>query len=359
MKCFYIHCGLHKTGTTSLQHALSEGAANLLKHGILYPNIGVPSNHAGQHNLAWQMNRYRRFDPRFGDWDTLFSTLVKFNSSVVISSEDFESTLLKPFYWQEIVNKLYQLGFQVVFVIYLRSPITYLESIYLEHLKSGNGAEFLSVFNMVCDLKKLCYDEREFCFNYANIQKAMSSLPKARLVFRDYDNFVNDSIVDDFENVLGVHGALSQSVLNNNKKNLRPPVQKSLKLFVRNRTWSWFEQRSPHKIYSIVDTLMADREFRLATPLGMRSVLDEKLIETNTFLASLNLDKCAKNKAISAEVKQLNIQRLFSFETYLLLLGLARSLDGYELSNEISAFNSKTQAQINSWWDWIAFDESA
>ena len=46
MECI-LHIGLPKTGTTSLQAALSENRESLLRHGVVYPETGLNGN--GKH----------------------------------------------------------------------------------------------------------------------------------------------------------------------------------------------------------------------------------------------------------------------------------------------------------------------
>jgi hypothetical protein len=363
MKKLYIHCGFHKTGTTSLQHALKDNAANLLKHNVLYPAVGVPAKLAGQHNLAWQLARYRRFDPALGDWNTLLSEIKHFDGTVVISSEDFEGTLLKPNDWKGLVSKLSKLGFQVIFVIYLRDPLTYLESIYLENLKSGSAEEYLTIFNSVCESKKLSYDDRFFHFDYTKIKKALATLTDAKTIFRDYHHLVGASVITDFEDLLNIHGVLSQKNTKVQQKNLRNSLRANLKLFVRNRNWSWFHQKSPQKIFRVLDLLLPHDNFSLITPVSMQTLFNARFSESNSFLENIydtNAPEAAKGnegsvykKDTLAEPRLLNMQRVFSFETYVFLVNISRLLNDSELSDGLVHFRPYIQGQIAKWWRWV------
>jgi hypothetical protein len=71
MPRLYVHCGLHKTGTTALQDFLAAQAATLARAGVLYPRAGRPGVAGGQHNIAWRLAGDRRFDPAWGDLDAL------------------------------------------------------------------------------------------------------------------------------------------------------------------------------------------------------------------------------------------------------------------------------------------------
>ena len=62
MVTVYVHIGLHKTGTTTLQHFLNDNEKELLTKDVLYPNAGKPKKvfDYAHHNLAWQINRDKR-----------------------------------------------------------------------------------------------------------------------------------------------------------------------------------------------------------------------------------------------------------------------------------------------------------
>ena len=55
----YLHIGFPKTGTTSIQTWLTEHAAALAAHGVLYPAIGRDGQEYqyGHHRLARSWSR--------------------------------------------------------------------------------------------------------------------------------------------------------------------------------------------------------------------------------------------------------------------------------------------------------------
>lgn len=104
-KRVYVHLGLHKTGTTSIQVALGHARSQLAKHGFLYPTIGCPEwAPFGQHLLPWSLfqrdhylpivhNRRARFDDpqRHSLWEKLKAEIEASGAeNVVISSEEFD-----------------------------------------------------------------------------------------------------------------------------------------------------------------------------------------------------------------------------------------------------------------------------
>ena len=68
----FVHVGTHKTGTTSLQSMLAANAKILRAAGVLVPLAGrVERGSAGHHNVAWELLRDQRFDPRHGTLEAL------------------------------------------------------------------------------------------------------------------------------------------------------------------------------------------------------------------------------------------------------------------------------------------------
>ena len=122
-----------------------EHRAEMAAAGILYPLAGIPSDgNFSQHNLAWELARDRRFDPLHGDIDAAFKEFSGHPGRVVISSEDFESILLRPEVWAPFVSRATELGFRVAFVVYARPVAEQLESVYLEILRAGLNVDFSS-----------------------------------------------------------------------------------------------------------------------------------------------------------------------------------------------------------------------
>ncbi len=67
MKTLYLHVGLHKTGTTSIQIALASAAPRLRATGLLYPAAGRPESAPyGHHEIAWSFMERASYLPV--DW---------------------------------------------------------------------------------------------------------------------------------------------------------------------------------------------------------------------------------------------------------------------------------------------------
>jgi len=368
MKHLYIHCGLHKTGTTALQHALSTNSGVLLKQGFLYPKIGTYAHSAGQHNLAFQLNRDRRFTHTDGDWAKLFAQIQTFNGNTLISSEGFETGLISTKRLQPVLDQAAKLELQVTFIIYLRNPVSYLESLYLELLKHGYGEEFINIFNHVMTSGKLRVRESEHCFSYPKIKEAFSSMQNVKLIFRNYDALVGNSVVEDFKHVLQLDGFTEE----NNLKhiNARNGLNRSLKLFARNRQWSWFSNSDPKFLYKAIDLISkhdqhSHGQYKLVMPQKLKNVFNHRFDESIQFIAALKIKQPseqavtlqADQSAISTskDVMLIDMQRAFSFESYVWITKIAHLISNAEKTN--TALNSNHLALTSAWWLWVRISD--
>gem|GEM_PF-583129 len=100
-----LHLGQHKTGTTSIQGALSDLRDHFSESGVLYPSTGCPEwAPLGHHLLPWSvltrpetaptlLGRRAEFPPGEADrlWDRLHDEIAASNADlVIISSEEFD-----------------------------------------------------------------------------------------------------------------------------------------------------------------------------------------------------------------------------------------------------------------------------
>jgi len=194
LKKIILHAGLHKTGSTSIQKTLFSNISNLEKNNFSYPLIGNPNSY-GQHNLAWEISEDRRFNKNFGTFSDFFNHLDDFKQNIIISSEDFESILLNKKKLNTLKEKFQYHNCEFSILIYIRNPIDYIVSIYLELLKKTMRNEFDKIFNLVLKYGQFEELEYKFLFNYDSIEILLNQLNinyKIRVV--DSSNF--DSLTD-------------------------------------------------------------------------------------------------------------------------------------------------------------------
>jgi len=98
----YVHCGLHKTGSTALQSALRASEGALRQAGFLYPYAGSldqpgrinPEAYAHAHrNIGFEIDQHWLFRPRYGALSDLENEIKAFSGHVIISVEGLESVL--------------------------------------------------------------------------------------------------------------------------------------------------------------------------------------------------------------------------------------------------------------------------
>ncbi|WP_370205599.1 hypothetical protein [Pararhodobacter marinus] len=129
-----LHVGPHKTGTTTIQGAMSDGREALLQKGIDFPIIGRRETGAQAHRYfsAFMRGVTSEYDAGF---EASARAWRPDADTVVLSSEDFwfGSTT-------EQIDRLHDLvpGIDTV-VFFSREPVSHLVSLYKESIKGPNA----------------------------------------------------------------------------------------------------------------------------------------------------------------------------------------------------------------------------
>ena len=140
MKKIFIHLGLHKTGTTSIQVCLYKNRERLKKHGFLYPKSCCPEiSKFGHHLVPWSFVSRKEFvpavmgmtfDTEVNDHQHLRDLKKEIEESecdnIILSSEEFD--ILS----NEDLSSLFVFlsDYEIVPLFYIRSLPTFLESSY-------------------------------------------------------------------------------------------------------------------------------------------------------------------------------------------------------------------------------------
>ncbi len=168
MKSLFVHIGMHKTGTTAIQHFLSSNKANLERLGYLYPGNAI-----AQHEIGWMLKgKGGNLDKISLETGKIFDEI---RSSVcehtILSSETLsrgrENTAarLKPLFDSELGS-----SWKTKIIIYLRRQDHWLESRYMENIKT----------DFALDSKKLkTYTFSEFLRHYREFYEIDYSLKLA------------------------------------------------------------------------------------------------------------------------------------------------------------------------------------
>ncbi len=129
----FLHIGLNKTGTSSIQDFMRMNAAALLAEGVCYPaTLRQPVAH---HELSfWIKKLAPEVDPAGTPEGQALRTEMAAARTVVISSEDFHT--LSP----KAVRQLARLldGHRVQVVLYVREHVAYLASWYQQNVQASH-----------------------------------------------------------------------------------------------------------------------------------------------------------------------------------------------------------------------------
>jgi len=137
VKSCIVHLGLHKTGSTGLQHWLATNRQALLTKGVLVPAAGgIRPEVAAHHNIAFQVNHDARFSPDKGGLEQLLSDLKQTTCEMaVISSEEFAFSAAQLARTTRLREAICSAGFRPRWLVYLRSLPAWLNSAYCEMVK--------------------------------------------------------------------------------------------------------------------------------------------------------------------------------------------------------------------------------
>ena len=192
---FYIHIGVHKTGSTTLQRFFRLNADVLAEAGVLYPDIGI--SNSGHHEIAHAARR--------GEFKTgLIAELSAFakangDAAALISTEAFDVLRRRPI--KRLVASLKPHEAKVF--VYVRDFTRLVPSKYSQLTKSGeNLADFDAFFERVV--------AREMAKAELPIERWASIVgwPNVRIRALDPRSLVGGELIPDALDALGLDQAL-------------------------------------------------------------------------------------------------------------------------------------------------------
>lgn len=346
---FFIHCGLHKTGTTARQQFFARNAQALLDSGLHYPAGGTGAGGA-HHNLAWQLARDRRFFGRFGNIESMLRQAAAIAKDTVISSEDFESSLRSPERWTPLVEALRGQGFSVTFVIYLRDPASYLQPLFLENVKHGCGDEFGTVARAALERGVYGFNDWTFQFDYDLIARQMAQVPGAQVVFRSFEHLVDGAIVPDFFSVIG-HQIPNTVALADQKINAQASTAQLLKEFFRNRHMAFMPP--VEQLAEVLGLMVGNRPVFVRMPARLAEVVERQRASKVKQSIAPHTPVTVASRGPGPGDWVVNISRLFSWETQVEALALYEQAPSSG-TEKIDALRSGDQGAFETWRNWVA-----
>jgi len=192
MKKIYLHIGLHKTGSTSLQSFLCQNKDSLLRNGYLHPHQGLSAAKRCHHNLAWQATSDHRFDQSLGSFQSLRNEIeLSSADKVIISSEDFSRAQLNEIkYIRSELN-----SYNIKIVVYIKRQDLRVQSVYSQLVK--NGFYFKSIDDFI-DSAKSKFDY------YSLLQPWQNIFGIENIIVRPLEKAQIKDIFCDFISVIGM-----------------------------------------------------------------------------------------------------------------------------------------------------------
>jgi len=194
----WLHAGLHKTGTTSLQAFLTLHRDALTQHGLLYVRAGTNQYLNGNHNVAWELTGDRRFELDTGTVAEAVQEIADFQGDAILSSEDFESILHRPKAFDPLLRHPLLRGHQVTILVYVRNQAEYLASVFREN-RDYHGIDWSVSEYLDRVLKDGRIPVRDWVFQF-DLRAIAKAWPYhgAKLVVRNYHKLAGGSSVNDF-----------------------------------------------------------------------------------------------------------------------------------------------------------------
>jgi len=194
----WLHAGLHKTGTTSLQSFLTQKRDLLAEHGLLYVRAGTNQYLNGNHNVAWELTGDRRFELDTGTVAEAVQEIADFPGDAILSSEDFEGLLHQPKGFDPLLRHPLLRNHQVTVLIYIRNQAEYLASVFREN-RDYHGIDWSVSEYLDRVLKDGRIPVRDWIFQF-DLKAVAKAWPHhgAKLALRNYHTLADGSSVNDF-----------------------------------------------------------------------------------------------------------------------------------------------------------------
>ena len=213
-KILYLHCGTHKTGTTTIQHYLNDNKSILEKNNLIYPSIAKTKkifyNH---HGIAWSISADPRikYEQNKDFLNDFFKFLKDSEKNLVISSEDFQFYNIGKDSYSKFCEEVDKADYKIRPIIYLRNQIDFFKGIYqillmlgVQFLDCDHALNIIKEKNNRLELKE---NKLTFLFNYLElIENIKEKLNVANndIICKSYDEN-RENLIKSFNNIIGIN----------------------------------------------------------------------------------------------------------------------------------------------------------
>jgi len=216
-KIAYIHIGTHKTASTYLQKFLLRNRRQLLKNGIFLPKLYASGDRGKAHNnhkiIATALKKVENLQS-MQVFDNLRKEIRKYpEKNVLLTSEIFEDRLQKKNV--EFLQGFFSsLGFEVVFIAYIRNQPEYINSRYTQTIKRfWDDCSFETYIRQ---------SQSNKFFDYNQLFSNILYNPSVSFIARPFDLAVEKGIEDDFLDILFGQDSYERSIFSGGQKEQNP-----------------------------------------------------------------------------------------------------------------------------------------
>ncbi len=271
-KQLIIHAGFHKTGTTSLQEALSANRKILLSKGIHYPHMGSEAHHRAALAISgriWGWKKRGGSATPIKEWSSLAKQINRSRKNVVISSEFFCEASLEQI--QRIKSDIKTSDIKVVFT--LRPLVKLLASSYQQYLKYGIKPTYEEWLHSVLDIPGISKMTPTFWKRHMHgevIENWVSVFGKDNVEIIVVDERKPEFLFESFNSLLGLEESVLKAQESGSNRSLTVEEIDLLieinRNFPETRTWADYE-------IFIRDGAIKYLTDHVAAPLGARKLL--------------------------------------------------------------------------------------
>lgn len=219
MATIYLHIGMPKTGTTSIQKFLSDNEKVLEQHGICFPDFGLRYSRVGERRNGHFLSKIKisnsgdfMENAAYANYQTVLTQLSKLSQSydrIILSDEGlWRNKGDSPAFWKKFKGDLGEKGLSLRVLVYLRRQDNFVQSIYRQKIKrfktNLSFHSFLEDFNEVYPLDYYSYmNMLSDCIGRENliirVYEKEQYQGEAHDLFSDYLNIFDLSLSDGFE----------------------------------------------------------------------------------------------------------------------------------------------------------------
>jgi len=208
LKTLYLHIGLHKTGTTTIQKNLWNARTELLEKGYYIPSTGRPfQDSAAHHNIAAQLGLNGIYNSSIGGIDNLITEICESDKkNYILSSENFSAIFMAEINVTAFVKYIKPLFNEIKIVLYLRNVVVSMQSLYAQILSSSVN-DIQSLFS-INDQRQLAFGLFESYINQEvsihvpalHIDVLIENIKKisANIKIRSFELAIKKDIFSDF-----------------------------------------------------------------------------------------------------------------------------------------------------------------